>query len=155
MSRHTAAKTVGKVIGWICFIIYIAALVYFLFFAESYGRTMDGVMHYNLEPFREIKRCLVHYKAIGWQSAALNLGGNIVGFLPFGFFLPLLSEKERRLLMVVLLTFELSLTVEVIQLFTGVGSFDVDDLMLNTLGGMLGYGCYHLFCGLSGGRHRR
>ncbi len=149
VSRSGGSRTAARVVGWIFFIVYIAALVYFLFFAEGYGRVIDGAMHYNLEPFREIKRFLIHYDVLGWQAVVLNIIGNVVGFMPFGFFLPLLSAKERRLLMVLLLTFELSLTVEVIQLFTGVGSFDVDDLMLNTLGGVLGYGCYHLFSNLS------
>ena len=43
---------------------------------------------------------------------------------------------------VVLLSLELSLTVEILQLVAKVGSFDVDDLLLNTLGGLVGYVCF-------------
>ena len=46
--------------------------------------------------------------------------------------------------MVTLLSFELSLAVELIQLITKVGSCDVDDMLLNTLGAAAGYLCYRL-----------
>lgn len=151
MSRKKTRK-IGTTIGWIFFILYSVLLVYFLFFFDGYGRQMDGVLHYNLEPFREIVRFWKYRETFGMQSVWLNLAGNIIGFMPFGFLLPLLSVRERRLIMVTLLTFELSLVVEVIQLFTGLGSFDVDDLILNTLGGMIGYLCYRGFASINGGR---
>ena len=134
---------------WVLFFAYIGILVYFLFFAEKYGRTDTGRFRYNLVLFQEIIRFMRHHSVLGLETVLLNLVGNIVGFMPFGFFLPLLSQKDRRLVMVLLLTFELSLVVEVVQLFTGVGSFDVDDLLLNTLGGVLGYGMFCMFVRLS------
>ncbi len=153
MSSHKKNET-GRAIFWLLFLLYIAALVYFLFFSERYGRTDDGNFRYNLVPLQEIVRFIKYRSIMGTETVVLNLAGNVAGFMPFGFLLPLLSAKERRLIMVLLLTFELSLVVEVIQLFTGVGSFDVDDLILNTLGGVLGYGCYCIFAALhrKGGR---
>lgn len=68
-----------------------------------------------------------------------NLAGNIIGFIPFGFILPLLSKRVFKLSTVILSTFCLSLTYEILQLVFEFGSFDVDDLILNTLGGILGY----------------
>jgi glycopeptide antibiotics resistance protein len=68
-----------------------------------------------------------------------NLAGNIIGFIPFGVILPLLSKRVFKFNTVILLTFCLSLTYEVLQLVFEFGSFDVDDLILNTLGGILGY----------------
>ncbi|WP_309484822.1 VanZ family protein [Bacillus aquiflavi] len=68
-----------------------------------------------------------------------NIVGNVIGFAPFGLMLPLLSKKFRRLKVVLLATFCLSLTFEIVQLVFHFGSFDVDDLILNTLGGVLGY----------------
>lgn len=144
MGKQSAKKTAGPVC-WILFLCYIAVLVYFLFFSEKYGRSGDGSFRYNLLLFQEITRFIKYRAILGNEAVCLNLLGNVAAFMPFGFFLPLLSERERRLLMIVLLTFELSLVVEVVQLFTGRGSFDVDDLLLNTIGGMLGYGCYHIF----------
>lgn len=65
-------------------------------------------------------------------------------FVPFGMFLPRLFRRCKNVLFVTLLSLELSLIVEVIQLVSRVGSFDVDDLLLNTIGGMLGYLIYKL-----------
>lgn len=68
-----------------------------------------------------------------------NLAGNIIGFIPMGVILPLLSKRFFKIKTVILLTFCLSLTYEVLQLTFEFGSFDVDDLILNTIGGILGY----------------
>lgn len=118
-------------------------MVYFLFFAESMGRvTATQEYHYNLQPFKEILRYLSYYQVIGIYAVCLNLVGNVVAFLPFGLFFPLLSRRNRSFFKVSFLSFELSLLVEVIQLVTRVGSCDVDDVILNTVGGMLGYACF-------------
>ena len=68
-----------------------------------------------------------------------NLVGNIVGFLPFGAILPVLKRNMRSFWKILLLSFEFSAMIEVTQLITKVGSFDVDDMILNTMGGVLGY----------------
>ncbi|MFK9092049.1 VanZ family protein [Bacillus salipaludis] len=68
-----------------------------------------------------------------------NVAGNIIGFVPLGFILPLLAKKFQKLSAVTLSTLCLSLTFEVLQLVFEFGSFDVDDLILNTIGGILGY----------------
>jgi glycopeptide antibiotics resistance protein len=59
--------------------------------------------------------------------------------MPFGFTLPVLSKRFFKFKIITLATFSLSLTYEILQLLFGFGSFDVDDLILNTLGGMIGY----------------
>ena len=65
--------------------------------------------------------------------------GNVIGFIPFGMILPVIWPKTGKVLRILLLSFEFSLCVETIQLVWKVGSFDVDDLILNTLGGVIGY----------------
>ena len=51
------------------------------------GRTYaERTYHYNLVPFREIKRFLVHRETIGIMAVMLNLVGNIVAFVPYGLF---------------------------------------------------------------------
>ncbi len=132
-----------RVLAWILFGVYLFLLCYFLFFAEIMGRTYLGrTYHYNLVPFREIRRFLRYYKTLGFMAVFLNLAGNILVFVPYGLFLPLLAHRCRRFWYVVLLSFDFSLLVEVIQLSSKVGSFDVDDLILNTVGGALGYLCF-------------
>lgn len=68
-----------------------------------------------------------------------NLAGNIIGFIPLGFILPMLLKKFSNLKAIIITTFSISLTYEVLQLLIGLGSFDIDDLILNTLGGIIGF----------------
>ncbi|MEH7611196.1 VanZ family protein [Gottfriedia acidiceleris] len=77
---------------------------------------------------------------INFDIRISNLAGNIIGFMPFGFLLPLIVKKYDNLKSILKATFILSLTYELLQLLLfQLGSFDVDDLILNTLGGGLGY----------------
>lgn len=124
----------------VLFITYLALLVYFLFFAESMGRTLSQEEYsYNLELFKEIRRFYTYRRKLGLVAVTLNLIGNIGAFVPFGFFLPVISRSGRKCFHTVLLSFLFSLVVETTQLIYKVGIFDVDDLLLNTLGGLLGY----------------
>ena len=90
-------------------------------------------------PFREIKRFWIYREQLGVFAVVTNLLGNVVGFVPFGFMLPLIVRRARGFFLITLLGFALSLFVEVVQLITKVGCFDVDDLILNTLGAAVGY----------------
>lgn len=75
----------------------------------------------------------------------INLVGNIVIFIPFGFLILLLSkDKEISFKGVFFRSLCLSLCLECLQVVFSIGSFDVDDLVLNTLGGLLGYGASKL-----------
>lgn len=129
----------------VLFALYIAGLVYFLFFAEMLDRTgIERSYRYNLIPFREISRFIVYADLLGPMAVISNLFGNIVIFMPFGFLVPILGRKKRNFWFTSLLSFALSLAVECIQLVTRTGCFDVDDIFLNTIGGMLGYLVYAL-----------
>lgn len=143
MGHDTKRKI--RIIGLIFFVCYLLALTYFLFFAEEYGRTVTNREYsYNLVPLLEIRRFWLNRESIGYFAVFLNLAGNVLAFVPFGFFLPMLNRHTRGLFRMALFTFEFSLLVETIQLVSKVGSFDVDDLMLNTLGGILGYVIFSL-----------
>jgi glycopeptide antibiotics resistance protein len=133
-----AGKRAVKLLGLCLFGIYLAALIYLLFFAEEYGRSADQYS-YNVQPFREIRRYLRYYEILGWSNVLLNLAGNVIGFMPFGMLLPVFWKNARGLFRVALLSFEVSALVEFSQLMFRVGCFDVDDMILNTLGGCLGY----------------
>ena len=130
--------------GRLLFVIYLLMLGYFLFFAEEYGRRnwSEADYRYNLELFREIGRFWTYREQLGCWPAFLNIGGNIIGFLPFGHLLPVMHRNLRKSLPVILLGFSLSLLVESLQLVLKVGSFDVDDLLLNTVGAAAGYFLY-------------
>ncbi|MGN0328952.1 MAG: VanZ family protein [Lachnospira sp.] len=130
------------VFKWIVFIVYMMCLIYLVFFAESMGRThvQQGYV-YNLEPLKEIKRFWKYIfsgEQIGLASR-LNIFGNVIAFIPFGMCLPLISDHRVKFITTLLYTFALSLIIELVQLISKVGSFDVDDLLLNCLGGVIGY----------------
>ena len=69
---------------------------------------------------------------------------NVVMTIPFGLLFPLTQKRSKRTLaLVALATFLLSLTIEVLQPFINdVRSFDVTDLITNTIGGIIGYCCF-------------
>ena len=73
-----------------------------------------------------------------------NLVGNILLFIPLGIFLPLLFEKVNTLRKVLLYAFAVSSFLEIIQLFTLLGNFDIDDILLNVLGAFVGFGGYRM-----------
>ncbi|XCP86308.1 VanZ family protein [Roseburia hominis] len=127
-----------RMLGKILFVLYIAFLLYFLIFSDWYGRgrVMDDY-RYNLVLFAEIRRFWTYRDMLGWVSFA-NLFGNVLIFMPFGFFMPMAS-KYRSFFLTTVYSFALSMLVEVFQLVSKVGSFDVDDLLLNTIGGIVGY----------------
>lgn len=134
----------SRIIGKIFFVLYIAFIIYFLIFSDWYGRTGEmQEYHYNLVLFREIKRFWEYREEVGLFAMFTNLFGNVIIFIPFGFFLPMAS-KYKSLFSTVFYSFGLSLCVETFQLMTRVGSFDVDDLLLNTLGGLAGYIIYEI-----------
>lgn len=139
-------STKRQKMGWVIFVFYLILLAYFLFFSDYFGRGshIQEEYAYNLVPFKEIRRFIVYRRVVGTQSFFLNIVGNIVGFMPCGFFLPVISRRSRRWFNTVLLSFLFSLSIETVQLVFKVGSFDVDDMILNTLGGMLGYILYKI-----------
>ena len=106
-----------KTLKWLIFIAYIAALVYFMFFAEILGRTdVSRTYRYNLVPFKEIKRFVNHFWQLGLTAVLANIAGNVVAFMPFGFCLPLIADHRIKFFGCMLYTFGLSLAIELIQL---------------------------------------
>lgn len=128
-----------RILGKILFVLYIMFVFYFLLISEVYGRAGEmQEYHYNLVLFKEISRFWNYREQLGMFATVSNLLGNILIFLPFGFFMPMAS-KRRRFFRTSFYCLVLSLIVEISQLYLKVGCFDVDDLFLNTIGGMLGY----------------
>lgn len=128
-----------RAFGKILFLLYVGFLIYFLFLAEWYGRTgVSEEYRYNLELFREIKRFIIYRDQLGAFAVFANLAGNILIFVPYGFFISMAS-RSRGFFKTLFFSMGLSLCVEITQLFSRVGSFDVDDILLNTVGGVVGY----------------
>ncbi len=130
-------------ISRLLFVAYVLCVIYFMFFAEGFGRTSENPGYrYNFDPFTEIKR-FSHMLNSGYSlKALLNLFGNIIAFIPFGIFLPVLSNNRIKFVNTVILTYIFSIVIETVQLYFQLGVFDVDDLILNTCGGLIGYLIY-------------
>lgn len=118
------------------FIIYVLLLYQLLTNVET--NTSGG---YNLIPFTEITR----YE-IGSKLFMYNVIGNIVIFIPFGYFVSgyIKASKVSHILAVSVIS---SLTVEVVQLQIG-RSFDIDDIILNVCGAIIGFLLYIGLCAI-------
>lgn len=143
-SSMAANREKGRILAITAFGMYLLVLSYFLFFSEGMGRTAEREYCYNLTLFQEIKRFFIYADILGWKAVVVNLLGNVVAFLPFGYFVPRIAKRPVGLYITGLFSFEFSLMIESIQLITKLGCFDVDDLLLNTIGGLLGYICYYI-----------
>lgn len=138
-------RQIIKRISRICFIIYMIILVYFLLLSDGFGR-IEGYSeyHWNLRPFREIVRFVRYHDAMPFHFVVVNLLGNVAAFMPFGALIRWVLDRRVRWFQAVGYTFLFSLSVELLQLVARVGVFDVDDLILNTFGGFLGFLVYYL-----------
>ena len=112
------------------FIIYILCLFQVVTFQDN-----NNISSNNLIPFREMFRY-----DLGSRLFLKNVLGNIIMFLPYGFFTSYFL-KEKKLLPILILTIVTSLTIECTQLMIG-RVFDIDDILLNIVGGVLGHYLY-------------
>lgn len=112
------------------------------YFTHEYKRydIDEGWKHANLVPFSTIR--LFSSNRVSMENSTKNIGGNIVGFIPLGFLLPLLFIRLKNFFAVTGIIFLISLLFETTQLIAGIGVFDVDDLILNTGGGIIGFILY-------------
>ncbi|WP_162551103.1 VanZ family protein [Paenibacillus tepidiphilus] len=118
---------------------YAGAVIYWMFI--GFGRTPDpeGPLQYNLEPLRTIKLYFNLDNGVSYGYRLVNLIGNVAVFVPFGILLPLVKGKLRSIVRLTLYTGLWVLILECLQMLLHVGSFDIDDLLLNLLGVWIGY----------------
>ena len=136
----------------LCFVCYSAIMLWLLFIRYR----NIGIVDYweqvsariNLIPFSSVGSML----ATLWENPRLdvlwvviyNLGGNIVMFLPLGFLLPELWQRCQQFWRCIGAVALIMTCVELVQLFTLRGFCETDDVMLNVLGGAIGFGIWHL-----------
>lgn len=112
------------------------------------GRELFVAKHtLNLVPFRFISE--------NWEMETrkqiTQTIANVIMFMPIGFIFPVAFKQVRSFGKTTICMLSFSLIIEFIQYFIG-RSADVDDLMLNVLGGMLGYMIFHIFSTLFKGK---
>ena len=141
-------KITRKKIGAVSFfllIIYGCVVLYFVLFSDRLGRVEGySTNRYNLIPFAEIRRFILYRNYVSTEAFLLNLMGNLLVFFPVGMLIPLWRTKKTGFIRILIYTFLFTLCIESLQLVTRVGVFDVDDLLMNTLGGLAGWVCYCL-----------
>ena len=130
-----------RIIALIIWLGYLVFLGYLLFVSDDFGRIAEGKdFSYNLIPFKEILRYIIRSETIGAGPVAVNLLGNIAAFLPMGVLLPIIfpmlfGHPYRVALTGALISFG----IEMVQLITRLGCCDIDDVILNTAGMVIGY----------------
>ena len=130
----------------ILFSIYILFLILFvvLKFDGSFERIIslhnsiienekDGLRNINLIPFRTMSPYL---KNITEPYAFKNIIANILVFIPLGFFIS--NKNTKNVFKALIICLGVILSIEIIQLFFKIGFFDVDDIILNFIGSLLG-----------------
>lgn len=132
----------------ILFYIYIAFFILFvvLKFDGSFERIIslhnsiienekDGLRNINLIPFRSISPYL---KNITEPYAFKNIIANILVFIPLGFFVS--NKNSKNVFKTLVICISVILSIECIQLLFKIGFFDVDDIILNFIGSLIGMG---------------
>ena len=118
---------------------YLITIIYFLLLFEILTMNeLNMIAGVNLIPFSEISRY-----PFGSTMFNYNVFGNIILFIPFGYIIGL-YVKPKKIFPVIITTFITSVVIEFVQLKIG-RSFDIDDILLNVIGGVVGY---LLFIGL-------
>nr|WP_246208663.1 VanZ family protein [Anaerotalea alkaliphila] len=126
--------------------IYLALLSHLVFFSKSFGR--DTVRtRYNLELFKTIGNFIKYREQVRPELFYMNIYGNMAAFMPLGLLLPLVLPKAGRLSGTLFSGLLVSVFIEAVQFICKVGSLDVDDVVLNVLGTLLGWMLYRI------GRH--
>lgn len=146
-------KKSWKILIVITFVVYCMAVLHIVLLSRlymlRYGWGRNSILQYlslnsNFVPFRTIGGYLTALRtgSMNRDIPIKNLLGNAVMFLPLGIYLPLLWDKMKSFRVTMLTTLVILLVIELLQMVTRLGSFDIDDLILNLLGAVLGYGAY-------------
>ena len=113
--------------------VYIFLLYIYLTFSVAGIGSIWDIGHYDtIIRLEEIN--LLPFQSEGIMTYVLN----IIMFLPLGFLIPLIWKRYRNPLKIFMIGFGFSLSIELCQLFNRRNT-DIDDLMMNTLGAVIGY----------------
>lgn len=102
-------------------------------------------------PIRFEPEHIVNFKPLSWiedenigQRIRMEMIPNILIFIPFGIFTPMACSRMRKWYMTALVAFAVTFGIEFFQYFIGRSS-DIDDVIANLLGGIIGYGVFIVF----------
>lgn len=136
-------KKIARPVLWTVFIFYCFILVYVLFLSRGtrVGFTYAEYMRRftNFIPFKTIIEYVQRYAHGYWYLSTVNLLGNLALFVPMGMALPCLFKKLNRFWKVILTVLGMVVLVEIVQGILRVGSIDINDVIFNVVGAMIGY----------------
>ena len=113
---------------------YTIFLLYLMFL--GFGREQHEANIVRLLPL--VSTILFVQNTTSWESIIINLLGNIIMFIPFGF-LGWLNAKYFSFKKLIVDFLSALIIVEALQYLTRLGVFDIDDLALNSLGVWIGF----------------
>ena len=119
----------------------ILAIYIIIVLGATLGSRHSNIASVNLHLFSSYKEAYNSFSMVEWRTLILN----ILMFIPLGFMIPLLFDKAKKWHTSYFIGFLLTLSIEAIQFITKRGSFDIDDIINNALGYMIGYGIVMIF----------
>lgn len=136
-TRHVLPAPVRMLAMLCAFVFMVAFAVVLARLTLEPSPASVALTHSNLRPGRSVRAYLAQPEL---RDAVKQIGGNLLLGVPFGVLVPVLAPRTRGIVRVLLLTATVMLLVELVQgaLVTG-RAFDVDDVILNTAGALVGY----------------
>ncbi len=125
----------GHAVSVFLLLIYVTTLMSLVFMSREVGQ-FEGI---NLKLFSTWGRTYV--------TRALFIE-NIIMFIPMGMLLPSAFKRFRKFYKCVFVCFCLTVFIELVQLIFSIGYFELDDIMTNTVGGIIGWLIWRLFFGI-------
>ena len=147
LSKYLDNNKSMKINLYIFFVLYLILLITLTLFDSLWLRNGFNIQEFNnikdrinLIPFKTIITFINEFNSMySTSQIILNLFGNVFAFMPMALFLPLLFKKENKFKNFVIILIVIILGIEFLQLITGSGRFDIDDLILNLFGACLAY----------------
>lgn len=152
--ENTKKDRIMRVTFIIFFILYISLIFTLTNLDIKFGRSFSGNFIWNKSeissyiansvnfiPFKTIYTYINCLAKDNMRNIALvNIFGNIVAFMPFAFFIPLIFRKVNSFIKFLICMVIIVILVELMQVILVSGSCDIDDLILNVAGAVLTYG---------------
>lgn len=125
-----------KIIYVIALLLYTMFILWEMFLGPY--RLNSNEIHYNLYPFKTIFDFIINFSFSNFKNFFINIIANIIVFIPFGLLTRIIFEKLnfKSIIIISILTIFL---LEILQVTLRVGVFDIDDILLNVLGVVIGY----------------
>lgn len=154
-AKSRVAERIMKINFIWLFVIYAVVVIDFTLISESFGRNISNIFllsesdvkeyiaeNTNIVPFGTIKLYINAYKADNIERYIVfeNLLGNLLVFMPFALFLPIICKKTNSALVFLGVISATVIIIELLQIVFLTGSADIDDFILNVAGAMAAFG---------------